>query len=136
DQGVYIGTNYTPFYKKKTIHEYSEEVMKVGQIIRNLGYRGFAGIDSIIDIHGDLYPIIEINARFTQVTYIISLIETLKRRFRFVESRFVQFESRFDIGFREICNKMERMFGNDDSTEVLIYTYAKNNFNTKTVYRV
>ena len=51
------------------------------------GYRGVVGVDSIIDINEQLIPIIEINARFTQVTYLLPIICRFST-YEYIESRF------------------------------------------------
>jgi len=45
----------------------------VGKRLFADGFRGIAGIDSIIDTQGQVYPVLEINARFNMSTYQLAL---------------------------------------------------------------
>lgn len=47
---------------------------RIIELLYDEGYRGVVGVDSIIDENEQLIPIIELNARFTQVTYLLPLI--------------------------------------------------------------
>ncbi len=72
NQGVYIGSEYPArHYLNIRQMELLEDAAAVtGKKLWKEGYRGIAGIDAIISGSGDIYPLIEINGRFTLSTYI------------------------------------------------------------------
>lgn len=53
-----------------------DQALRTGKALHTLGYRGVAGIDAIIT-QREVYPIIEINGRFTLSTYLSFLVHTL-----------------------------------------------------------
>ncbi|SCZ09475.1 ATP-binding protein [Alkaliphilus peptidifermentans] len=72
NNSIYIGSEY-PIEnmlddKQKLLYE--ETAHKIGKYLYKKGYRGLASIDSIIASDGTIYPIIEINGRFSLSTYI------------------------------------------------------------------
>ncbi|MBJ6363739.1 ATP-grasp domain-containing protein [Paenibacillus sp. GCM10012307] len=134
--GVYIGTNYAPHYEADVIGLYRTEMLRLGEVLRKLGYRGIAGIDSIVDHTGTLYPVIEINARFTQVTYLLPLIESLLLHYRHVESRYIRLESSDRLAFESLKEKLESVLRPDSDHQFTIYTFACSQEAEKCIYRI
>ncbi|MBT2282938.1 ATP-grasp domain-containing protein [Paenibacillus polymyxa] len=138
ENAVYLGTNFTPNYEEGIIKEYKKEILKLGKILKNKGYKGICGVDSIIDIYGKLFPVIEINARFTQVTYLLPLVEELANIYSNIKTRFVRFEAKEMYTFSEVYSKLRQFLSPDEKNKFIIYTFAKNTLpnQTKTSYRI
>ncbi|WP_074593826.1 ATP-grasp domain-containing protein [Bacillus cereus] len=133
EDGMYLGTNFSPNFSNELVENYSNQILKIGELIKQMGYTGILGIDSIIDSDNILYPVVEINARFTQVTYLYHLVNKIKKlKFQFIESRFIRFESSLDVQFNEI----KQYIDNQSKTDYFIYCYAKEKLKNKTLYRV
>jgi hypothetical protein len=136
--GVYRGTNYVPAFEARIIEKYQDEMLRLGAILQKSGYRGICGVDSFIDEQGVLYPIIEINARFTQVTYLLSLIQKFSEQSKLMESRFIRFESIVDYNFGEIEEILNRCLEPNETNHYFVYTFAKKRIEQKgkTIYRI
>ncbi|WP_246302565.1 ATP-grasp domain-containing protein [Paenibacillus plantarum] len=135
--GVYEGTNYTPDFHSLVIHQYSQELVRLGEILQERGYRGICGIDSIIDREGFIYPIIEINARLTQVTYLLPVVNRLINSYPYIHSMYRKFDKSYSLGFKEILSELTNLLEPDDRNKFLIYTFAKTETEgSKSMYRV
>ncbi|WP_044879345.1 ATP-grasp domain-containing protein [Paenibacillus sp. IHBB 10380] len=134
--GVYIGTNYTPHYDAAVMEEYRAEMLRLGAVLRQRGYAGIAGIDSIVDDKNNLYPVIEINGRFTQVTYLLPFIETLLPSYKYVESRYIHMETSDKFSFDEIKSRFEAELQPDLEHQFTIYTFAFYNQPHTNLYRI
>ncbi|UNK18930.1 hypothetical protein MNQ98_02460 [Paenibacillus sp. N3/727] len=77
DVGVYKGSDLNPSIPEHVMTRYLQELKWLGQLLIEEGYQGFMGVDSLMDRHGRLIPVIEINARLTMVTYTLSMRERL-----------------------------------------------------------
>jgi len=124
EYGVYRGTNFCPQYDSSLLTQYKSEILRLGHILQSLGYSGIAGIDSIIDETGSLFPIIEINARLTQVTYLLPVVSRLMQTCSFIESRMLQFASSQLLTFDQVQTHIETILEPDSRNGFLIYTYA------------
>lgn len=71
--GVYKGSDLNPVIPEKLMESYHSEMLRLGSVVSGMGYRGFMGVDSFVDTTGQLIPVIEINARLTMVTYLLSI---------------------------------------------------------------
>lgn len=138
EYGIYMGTNFTPEYDQDILVQYNAEIMRLGRILQDRGYRGICGIDSIIDEQGILFPIIEINARFTQVTYILPLVEKLINKSAFIITRFIRFETKEALSIDVLLSYLQKKLKPDEANHFMIYTYAffrlPNQF--KTMFRI
>ncbi|MBD2847473.1 ATP-grasp domain-containing protein [Paenibacillus sp. IB182496] len=123
--GVYLGTNYSPEYSPQTDEHYRHEMMRLGNVLVDLGFDGICGIDSIIDQQNRIFPIIELNARFTQVTYLLDLVQRLNRDFQYIESRYVRIEFSDPLSFYEVNEILKRILAPDRDHRYLVYTFAK-----------
>lgn len=136
EYGVYIGTNYAPHYDAAVMELYRAEMLRLGAVLRERGYRGIAGIDSILDDKNILYPVIEINGRFTQVTYLLPFIETLLPFYNYVESRYIRFETSEKLSFDEMKSRLEAELQPDGEHQFTIYTFAFCNQPHTNLYRI
>ncbi|WP_211748244.1 ATP-grasp domain-containing protein [Paenibacillus sp. Marseille-Q4541] len=136
EYGVYIGTNYTPSYDSAVVEHYKIEILRLGAVLRELGYQGIAGVDSILDAKNDLYPVIEINGRFTQVTYMLPLIESLLPLYKYVESRYIRFETKGSLQFDELKSRLETDLQPDEEHQFTIYTFASCHQPDHHLYRI
>ncbi|MCP3774496.1 ATP-grasp domain-containing protein [Paenibacillus sp. MZ04-78.2] len=133
--GVYKGTNFSPALTPPELASYQEQLLKIGAILRQMGYYGVLGIDSIIDTNGDLIPVIEINARLTQVTYILPLVIEQKKRHAFVESRVVVFNSKADLSFEDYVRHMTKLT-DDFRVKIDVYNFCKAAGASKNTYKI
>ncbi|RJX37515.1 ATP-grasp domain-containing protein [Paenibacillus pinisoli] len=136
--GMYLGTNFTPRHDSGIIQQYSDEILRLGSILRDLGYNGLCGVDSIIGEDDILYPIIEINARFTQVTYILPMVDYLSHDYSYVISSFINLGSEHRYRFNEVYTMLKQRLRPDTSNHFLIYTFASYTIpdDNKTIYRI
>lgn len=135
--GVYLGTSFLPQYTEKILSEYQNEMARLGSILSEIGYSGFVGVDSILDKDGQMFPIIEINARFTQVTYLLPFImERLIEKYIFIESQYIRLELKQDVNFNEMKQLLDQQLLPDQSNNYFIYTYATLINETITRYRI
>ncbi|WP_217558785.1 ATP-grasp domain-containing protein [Paenibacillus sp. GbtcB18] len=133
--GVYKGTNFSPSLSHSESADYREEILRAGELIRQMGYRGVLGIDSIIDTNGELIPVIEINARLTQVTYILPLVIEQKKRYEFVESRVLVFNSGVDLDFEDYVNDLSDVT-RDLPVHIDLYNFCKASGAFKNTYKL
>ncbi len=67
--GVHMGHRFPVQLSDRQLETYEEAAQLIGQNLFRDGFVGIAGIDSIIGAEGDVYPLLEINARFNMSTY-------------------------------------------------------------------
>ncbi len=134
--GVYFGTNYTPHYKDELLKNYKKQVYEISNLIQDLGYRGIIGIDSIQDQDNIIYPTIEINARFTQVTYLLPLVSKLSKDYKFIESRIFRMNFRRKVSFLDIKRTLDRLFEKKNDLDYFIYTYAHTHHGQRNYYKL
>jgi Pre ATP-grasp domain/Carbamoyl-phosphate synthase L chain, ATP binding domain len=71
--GVHHGHRFPADLSAAQIACYEEAAEAVGARLFEDGFTGLAGIDSIIDREGDVYPVLEINARLNMSSYQLGL---------------------------------------------------------------
>jgi hypothetical protein len=69
DNGVHVGHRFPPELTDAQMACYEEAAQIIGRQLFADGFTGIAGIDSLIDTGGIVYPVLEINARFNMSTY-------------------------------------------------------------------
>lgn len=69
---VYRGSLFPVSLPDKIMSEYEESLKKLGEELYRDGVRGIVGIDSILTKQG-VFPVIDINVRFTLSTYLSSI---------------------------------------------------------------
>ncbi|WP_144502485.1 ATP-grasp domain-containing protein [Bacillus thuringiensis] len=134
--GVYLGTNFNLTHSSSVIENYKKEIFRIGQILNEMEYEGVLGIDSIIDEKGNIYPIIEINARLTQVTYLLDLVNKFSHDYSFIESRYIRIESDNEIKFKEVYVLLNDTLKPDEDNKFLIYVFAKAKVKDKYISRM
>lgn len=73
---VYEGSQYPANLGNTVINEYINYGKKLGKSLHEMGYKGIAGIDSIITDEG-IIPVVEINGRLVVSTYTSILAQTI-----------------------------------------------------------
>ncbi|WP_240419140.1 ATP-grasp domain-containing protein [Paenibacillus periandrae] len=138
ENAVYQGTCFTPTYSTEILEVYRNEMTRLGTILRKTGYRGICGVDSIIDSEGNLIPIIEVNARFTQVTYLLPIVQQLVPVYQHIVSNFVNFEIEKPVDFPAIYIRLQEVLIKDKNTGFIVYTFAKYTLpnSMRTLYRL
>lgn len=138
DKGVYQGTCFTPNFEIGILEEYESEINRLGLLLQERGFNGICGVDSLIDASGNLFPIVEINARLTQVTYLLPVVQKLKQQYLFIYSQYLKLETESSLDFAQISEKIHVAVNPDQDNKILIYTFAKCTIDncSKTIYRV
>lgn len=77
NNGVHMGHHWPPVLLPEQHDCYQEAATAIGAQLYADGFTGIAGIDSIIDRTGVVYPVLEINARFNMSTYELRLDEVI-----------------------------------------------------------
>ncbi|EML6324630.1 ATP-grasp domain-containing protein [Bacillus cereus] len=134
--GMYLGTNFSPNFESTLLERYIKEMYRIGDILKELGYKGIVGIDSILDTKGNLIPIIEINARMTQVTYLLPMVNRLRGNYSKIFSGFYRFQSSNELTFNDIYLKIYDQLKPDNDNTFFIYTFAKHRDQSKNYYRI
>lgn len=136
--GMYLGTNFTNSIGGEVLNSYKKDLYKIGEFLQSEGYQGIAGVDSFIDHNGEIYPAVEINGRFTQVTYLLPTVQRLSESYDMIQSRFTRLSSSKFYGFNEMLQLLNNELNPDSDNKFLIYTFASvrdgNGINTK--YRI
>ncbi|MNW56996.1 [Butirosin acyl-carrier protein]--L-glutamate ligase [compost metagenome] len=128
--GVYTGTIFTPDFTRQELQAYQKEMLKIGGILQEEGYKGICGIDSIVSTQGELYPLIEINARLTQVTYLLPLVLKLTNHephVFYVESVQHSFSLDRELSFPELLDLLSDTVKTDDQNKLFVNTFAAHN---------
>ncbi|HET9790240.1 MAG TPA: hypothetical protein VFR08_02970, partial [Candidatus Angelobacter sp.] len=81
---VHAGHRCPPELTAAQLSLYHSAAHAIGKELHRAGYWGIAGIDSIVDREGNVYPVLEINARFNMSTYQLALERALEPGSRFI----------------------------------------------------
>ncbi|MEC2074263.1 ATP-grasp domain-containing protein [Alkalihalophilus marmarensis] len=134
--GKYIGTNFTPRFDKDLLKKYKEEMQRLGILLQKNGYKGVLGVDSLIH-GGDLYPVIEINARYTQVIYLSNLVELLKYNYgsKYIITTQKTIRLLNDLDFQSLENYLNQLLNPTEKNNYIIYTFGNYKAEKHTTYR-
>jgi [BtrI acyl-carrier protein]--L-glutamate ligase len=122
--GVYMGTDYNPRYSPLLIESYRHEINKLGWLLHDEGYRGVYGVDSLIR-GNEIVPVIEINARFTQVLYLSKFVERLKgNKYTFIRTAYRSFKLKEKYNFEEVKYFIEKSLKPNKDNKFYIYTFG------------
>lgn len=130
--GMYLGTRFKPQAPDALLADYRGQMLRLAGLLQAEGYRGVIGVDSIAGDNGDLYPIVEMNARFTQVTYLLPLTARLSAGGRIAQSRFYRWESQAPFSFEELDRRISTLA---DGQPYVIYNFAQVRRTDKTICR-
>ncbi|MEH7776473.1 ATP-grasp domain-containing protein [Bacillus altitudinis] len=136
EDGIYLGTDFAPVYELDKKREYEASMHRIIELLYDEGYRGVVGVDSIIDENEQLIPIIEINARFTQVTYLLPLICRFFSTYEYIESRFKRFSCRTDLPFEDVLTEVTEALNPGEDGGFFIYTFGKTRSDDTWHYRL
>lgn len=78
--GIHMGHYSPPLLTPHQREDYQVAAEALGKRLFQSGFVGIAGIDSIIDQQGNVYPALEINARFNMSTYQLALDQMVPSR--------------------------------------------------------
>lgn len=136
--GVYRGTCFTPYYEEGVLEQYRVELMRLGHVIQAAGYEGICGVDSILGQDHFLYPALEVNARFTQVTYLLPLADGLRRNYPHVSSRLIGWQSNSASDFTAWYDRMVHQLQPNQDNGFRVYTFARYSpvGQSRTLYRM
>lgn len=73
--GKYIGSRFPIYLDKEVSNILKKSAYELGDLLHEKGYRGIFSIDAIIDKNKNIYPLIEINGRFSLSTYLSRIPE-------------------------------------------------------------
>ncbi len=101
---VYEGSKYPADFSSSVIQKYISFGEKIGKYLYEVGYRGIAGIDSIITDDNNIIPIVEINGRLVLSTYTAILAQGIGR----VKTRVKLFNiiSENSIDYKYLCTRL------------------------------
>jgi|GEM_PF-2286317 len=127
DAGVYRGSRLHPDLPEPLIAAYSERLQQLGKSLHTRGYRGFIGVDSILDEDGTLIPVIEINARLTMVTYLLKIRKRqLERGFSRMETQSYDFKLHPGAQFTDLAEKIKSIRLSAEQGGVFVYGFHHN----------
>ncbi|MFE9279567.1 ATP-grasp domain-containing protein [Paenibacillus glucanolyticus] len=136
DSGSYLGTNFLPDPPENIRATYIQEMKRIGKLLSNMGYSGIFGVDSIVDRNGTIFPVIEINARLTQVTYLLSLVRRLSKSYAHIESRNIRLVEDGSRDFQYYLQLFNQLLKSNEVNRFLIYTFAKHVEGDKGYFRI
>ena len=121
--GIYSGSEFFGENESKEIFEYFKKcAFRIGKKLWEKGYSGIASIDAIVTEDEGIFPIIEINGRFTLSTYISFIHEKVGKE-AFVKSRY--FSINPSVTIKEIWLKINKYcFISGKKYGVIIYSFA------------
>lgn len=121
--GVYMGSTMEKEFLTKVQQDmYIMYAKKIGNYLFELGYRGVASIDSIITNNGVIYPIVEINARFSLSTY-ISRLPYIFGEDKKYESRYFNIKSEYENELVYIINELFS-YTNEKKSGIVVYSFT------------
>jgi hypothetical protein len=98
--GVHAGHRWPIALTEEQHESYERAAREVGRQLHADGFYGIAGIDSVIDKAGVVYPVLEINARMNMSTFELRLDDLCDERltkalkyYSFQASRYIDFDS-------------------------------------------
>lgn len=124
DDTVYYGSVFPVSLSEKIMDRYQKELNVIGKHLYDDGARGVVGIDSIIT-EQEIFPVIEINVRFTLSTYLSKLPLLFFNRY------FQSIYYRVPVLGQEVYEKLENQlehfgiaFSREKSEGIFFYNYS------------
>jgi len=136
EDGAYLGTLFTPNASSDVLQEYSAAIDAISGHLIAAGYRGAIGIDAFVDADRLLYPMVELNPRFTMVTYLLPAVHRMRKQFPHdaVESRMLQATLRKPLPFAAFRQAAERIA--DEGIGFFIYAFVESRMDDYYSYRI
>lgn len=119
---IYTGSMIPARISEALAAEINQKGKEIGKYLYQLGYRGIAGIDSILTDRNELIPIIEINGRFTLSSYLSFLKDYFGEKKML--SRYIRFITSTPFDYKKICSILhqEGLLMNPETLEgIFIY---------------
>jgi len=131
--GVHQGHRFPPVLSDAQTSAYEHAAQTIGRRLFADGFTGIAGLDSIIDREGEVYPALEINARFNMSTYQLGL-ERLIGHSAKVIAKYYPLVLAEPVSFAQVHDSIgDKLFGiHGDGAGVLIQNFATVNVNART----
>ncbi|WP_355321502.1 peptide ligase PGM1-related protein [Paenibacillus jiagnxiensis] len=120
---VYTGSRMPADLDKGLEREIRRCAEQLGAALFAAGYSGIASIDGFVDEDGQLFPVIEINGRFTLSTYISFVFTVLGER-KFL-SRYYRVVSAEPLTYEALCVLLREsglLYGPERREGVIVYT--------------
>ncbi|WP_128895305.1 hypothetical protein [Longirhabdus pacifica] len=133
--GIYEGSHLYPHLPASIHEEYLHWLTKIGDLLVRLGYEGVIGIDSIVDSHKKIIPVVEFNARLTMVTYLLSLREkAIERGFTHIHNCYFDVECTEQYNFKQWQAML--LHGGITTEHMLIYGFHVHQKDESYYYRM
>ena len=131
--GVHQGHRFPPSLSDAQTSAYEQAAQAIGKRLFVDGFTGIAGLDSIIDREGVVYPALEINARFNMSTYQLGL-ERLIGHSAKVIAKYYPLVLSEPVSFAQVRDSIgDNLFGaHGDGAGVLVQNFATVNVNART----
>jgi hypothetical protein len=128
--GVHLGHQSPADLTAEQLACYEEAARAVGARLLRDGFTGLAGIDSIIDREGKVYPVLEINARLNMSSYQLGLDWLIASRSR-LWAKYYPLTLRRPLSFTELrgCLGPDLFVSAQNKAGVLIQNFATVNVN-------
>lgn len=120
---VYTGSRMPAELEKGLEEEIRGCAEQLGSSLCAAGYSGIASIDGFVDEDGQLFPVIEINGRFTLSTY-ISFVSAVLGECKFL-SRYYRVVSAEPLTYESLCALLREnglLYGSEQQEGVIVYT--------------
>ncbi|HEV2861254.1 MAG TPA: ATP-grasp domain-containing protein [Pyrinomonadaceae bacterium] len=130
--GVHQGHRFPPELSAAQTDAYEQAAQALGRRLFADGFTGIVGLDSIIDREGEVYPALEINARFNMSTYQLGL-ERLIGPSAKVVAKYYPLVLAEPVSFAQVRDALgDQLFDpKGNGSGVLIQNFATVNVNAK-----
>jgi hypothetical protein len=127
--GVHMGHRWPPLLTREQYECYQKAAEAIGARLYMDGFTGIAGIDSIIDRKGTVYPVLEINARFNMSTYELRLDEMIEPEMEKVV-KYYPLALNQPLDFRNLSSALgDDMFRAGSQSGIGVFCFATANCN-------
>ena len=131
--GVHLGHRFPPALSDAQTACYEQAAQAIGRRLFADGFTGIAGLDSIIGREGEVYPALEINARFNMSTYQLGLEHLIGPTAKVI-AKYYPLVLAEPVSFVRVRDCIgDKLFGaTGDGAGVLIQNFATVNVNART----
>lgn len=130
--GVHLGHRFPPVLSAAQTECYEEAAQAIGGRLFKDGFTGIVGLDSVIDREGNVYPALEINARFNMSTYQLGLERLIPPSAK-VLAKYYPLVLAGPASFAQISDRLraELFQPSGDGSGVIIQNFATVNVNAR-----